>query len=400
MNSDYYERDTLSKDYKEDILNQQKKYLTEKQNRIQKEQMDLLNEKQRIEMEDKMQEERRLQLIDLQYKDYLSGLQEKENKTQKEFQEKLIPLNTSLPMNSEQRLRSYHERVYKLSDKADLNKKLFMDYNQKARNGKFYNYLSKKYSYEKEPNRTIIENKDTSNPGLYANNSAPKINLIENKNNELNNNSNNNMNFYLKNYGAYKDVFKQYDNYNRILSEQNIRNKDFQNKQRTMDELKRIQEREKLYNFEKQEKMYENEKKKIYREYLDRQVQDNFPIKLWKENYNEKNFVNNTPFFKDRSLYNSSPNFSIYNKSNFVEVNPYNAKNYNLGNSDLEYNTILNPMFNYNYNKYLFPKKMNEILREKMRQNNYENNSRNNNFNRLETYSNTLDIKDNNRYNL
>ena len=98
-----------------------------------------------------MQEERRLQLIDLQYKDYLSGLQEKENKTQKEFQEKLIPLNTSLPMNSEQRLRSYHERVYKLSDKADLNKKLFLDYNQKARNDKFYNYLSKKYSYEKEP---------------------------------------------------------------------------------------------------------------------------------------------------------------------------------------------------------------------------------------------------------
>ena len=34
-------------------------------------------------------------------------------------------------MNSEQRLRSYHDRIYKLSDKADRNKKLFMDYNEK-----------------------------------------------------------------------------------------------------------------------------------------------------------------------------------------------------------------------------------------------------------------------------
>ena len=129
-------------------------------------------------------------------------------------------------------------------------------------------------------------------------------------------------------------------------------------RQRTLEELKRIEEREKLYNFEKQEKSYENEKKKEYKESLDRQIKDNFPIKLWKEHYNEKNFVNNTPFFKDRSLYNSAPHFSIVNKSNFVEVNPYNAKNYDLGNSNLEYNTILNPMFNYNYNKYLFPRRM------------------------------------------
>ena len=400
MNNDFYVRNTLSKDYKEDILNQQKKYLAEKQNRIQREQMDLLHEKERIETEDKEQQERRLQLIDLQYKDYITGLQEKENKTQKEFQEKLIPLNTSLPMNSEQRLRSYHENVYKLSDKADLNKKLFMDYNQKARNGKFYNYLSKKYSYEKEPNQTITENKDsTNNP--YMNGSQPKINLINDKNNELNNGSNNkNMNFYLNNYGAYKNVFKQYDNYNRILSEQNMRNKDYQNQQRTMEELKRIEERERLYNFEKQEKLFENEKKKIYKEYLDRQVKENFPIKLWKENYNEKNFVKNTPFFKDRSLYSSAPHFSIYNKSNFVEVNPYNAKNYNLGNSDLEYNTILNPMFNYNYNKYLFPRRMNEYIREKMMQNYYNNTNANvnnyHNLNRLETANDNFDLRNNN----
>ena len=57
-------------------------------------------------------------------------------------------------------------------------------------------------------------------------------------------------------------------------------------------------------------------------------------------------------------MYTSAPNFSLVKKSNFVEVNPYNAKRYDLGNSNLRYNTILNPMFNYNYNKYLFPGKI------------------------------------------
>ena len=352
MSNDYV-KEKLSKDYTEDILNQQKKYLSEKQYRIQREQNEIMREQERIDLEDKEQRERRLKLISLQYQDYLRGLQEKENKTQKEFEEKLIPLSVSLPMNSEKGLRSYHDRIYKLSDKADRNKKLFMDYNEKTKNDKYYNYLSKRYVINnKESNQTLSENKDIPiSPNIIKNN------VINNENSNINDK---NINFYLNNYGAYKNVFKQYDNYNKILADQNLRSKDYMNKQRTIEELKRIEEREKIYNYEKQEKSYENEKKREYREYLDRQIKEQFPIKLWKENYNERNFVNNTPFFKDRSLYSSAPHFSIVNKSNFVEVNPYNAKNYDLGNSDLKYNPILNPMFNYNYNKYLFPRRMNK----------------------------------------
>jgi len=354
MSNDEYVKEKLARDYSEDILNQQKKYLSEKQYRIQREQEEIMREQERIRQEDKIQEERRKKLIQLQYNDYIRGLQEKENKTQREFEQKLIPESVSLPMNSEQRLNSYHDRIYKLSDRADRNKKLFMDYYQKSKNEKFYNYLSKRYVYNnKNPNQTLAENKEIPlNHKIIKNN----INIIDN--NANNNMDNNHLNYYLNNYSSYKDVFKQYNNYNKILAEQNLRNKDYMNRQRTLEELKRIEEREKLYNFEKQEKTYENEKKKEYKESLDRQIKDNFPIKLWKEHYNEKNFVNNTPFFKDRSLYNSAPHFSIVNKSNFVEVNPYNATNYDLGNSDLEYNTILNPMFNYNYNKYLFPRRM------------------------------------------
>ena len=348
----------LSKDYAEDIFNQQKKYLSEKQYRIQSEQREILREQKRIEQEEQEQKAQKQKLISLQYQDYIRGLQEKENKTQKEFEEKLIPQNLSLQMNSEQRLRNYHDKIYKLSERADRNKRLFMDYNQKARNDKYYNYLSKRYTLNnKETNSTVAENREMNFQNKLGRN---RLNSADDNNANYTNGNNNNKNIneYLRNYGAYKDVFRQYDNYNKLLAEQNLRHKDYMNKQRTIEELKRIEEREKIYNYEKQEKTYENEKKKEYKEYLDRQIKEQFPIKLWKENYNERNFINDNNLFKNRNLYTSAPNFSLIKKSNFVEVNPYNAKRYDLGNSNLRYNTILNPMFNYNYNKYLFPGKI------------------------------------------
>ena len=348
----------LSRDYTEDISNHQKSYLSEKKYRIESEQRQILDEQKRIEQEDQEQRERKQKLIQLQYKDYIRGLQEKESKTQKEFEEKLIPQNLSLNMNSEQRLKNYHDRIYKLSERADLNKKLFLDYSQKARNDKYYNYLSKRYTLNnKETNSTVSENREI---GFYANR-LPR-NRVNSADNYLNNNNYNTTNKdikdYVKNYGLYKDVYRQYDNYNKLLAEQNLRHKDYMNKQRTLEELKRIEEREKIYNYEKQEKTYEDERKKEYKEYLDRQVQEQFPIKLWKENYNENNFNENNQFFRNKNLYTSAPNFSLIKKSNYVEVNPYNAKKYDLGNTNLRYNTILNPMFNYNYNKYLFPGKI------------------------------------------
>jgi len=377
----------LSKDYAEDIFNQQKKYLSEKQYRIQSEQREILREQKRIEQEEQEQKAQKQKLISLQYQDYIRGLQEKENKTQKEFEEKLIPQNLSLQMNSEQRLRNYHDKIYKLSERADRNKRLFMDYNQKARNDKYYNYLSKRYTLNnKETNSTVAENREMNFQNKLGRN---RLNSADDNNaNYTNaNNNNKNINEYLRNYGAYKDVFRQYDNYNKLLAEQNLRHKDYMNKQRTIEELKRIEEREKIYNYEKQEKTYENEKKKEYKEYLDRQIKEQFPIKLWKENYNERNFINDNNLFKNRNLYTSAPNFSLIKKSNFVEVNPYNAKRYDLGNSNLRYNTILNPMFNYNYNKYLFPGKITkdyaginqERERERMIAQKYEQEVNNNN---------------------
>ena len=85
------------------------------------------------------------------------------------------------------------------------------------------------------------------------------------------------------------------------------------------------------------------------------QVNEQIAIKLSKENYDQNNIINSqNNNFHNSKLYDSVPQYTIINKNRFVEVNPYCIKNYDLGKSNLENNPILNPMFNYNYNKYLF----------------------------------------------
>ena len=359
QDNDSYVRENLAKDYEEELQAQKINYLKEREHRIQMEQAELMREKQRIELEDQLEKERKNQIKKIQYQEYLEGMQAKENKLQKEFEEKLIPLGVSLPMNSDERLKSYHNNVYKLSDKADLNRKLFMQYNEKAKNDKYYNYLSKRYTVNKESNQTIPNNKDI--PLAYNNiNNNINNNVDEGyKNQTFNNNSsniNNLNNYYNSSYNKYKNLYKEYNDYNKILAENNIRKKEFMNKQRALQEEKRIEESKKLSQLEKQEKFFENEKKKLYRDYLDRQVHEQIPIKLSMENYDENNIINSQTSFQNTQLYDSVPHYSTINKSKFVEVNPYCSKNYDLGKSNLENNPILNPMFNYNYNKYLFDK--------------------------------------------
>ena len=82
------------------------------------------------------------------------------------------------------------------------------------------------------------------------------------------------------------------------------------------------------------------------------QVNEQIPIKLSKENFYQNNMDNSNNSFHNSNLYETIPQYS--NKNRFVEVNPYCVKNYDLGKSNLDNNPILNPMFNYGYNKYLF----------------------------------------------
>ena len=356
-NEDYI-RKNLSKDYEESLKNHKINYLTERENRIKREQEELYNEQKRIEYEDQMERERKNLLKKLQYREYIKGIQEKENKLQKEFKEKLIPEEVSLPMNSDERLKKYHNNIYKLSDKADRNRKLFMEYNEKSKNDLYYNYLSKRYTLNnKEANKTIPYNRDLPLTQKFRddiNNEAIKDNTNEvNKNRTFN--EHNIINEYNNSYNKYKNLYRQYDEYNRALVQQNIRKKEFMNKQREIQEEKRIEESEKLSQLKQQEKYLENEKKKLYKNFLDMQINEQIPIKLSKENFEQNNIINSqNNNFHNSKLYDSVPQYSAINKSRFVEVNPYCLKNYDLGKSNLESNPILNPMFNYNYNKYLF----------------------------------------------
>jgi hypothetical protein len=277
-------------------------------------------------------------------------MQAKENKLQKEFEEKLIPVEVSLPMNSDERLKNYHNHIYKLSDKADRNRKLFMEYNEKSKNNLYYNYLSKRYTLNnKESNKTIPYNKElplTQKFRESLNQNSDEVNKNQTMFNQKINNIEN------ISYNKYKNLYKEYDDYNRLLVEKHLRNKEMMNKQRALQEEKRIKENERLSQLKQEEKYYENEKKKLYRNFLDMQVNEQIPIKLSKENFYQNNMDNSNNSFHNSNLYETIPQYS--NKNRFVEVNPYCVKNYDLGKSNLDNNPILNPMFNYGYNKYLF----------------------------------------------
>ena len=350
--TDDYIRKNLSRDYEESLQAHKMNYLTERESRIKREQEEILRENERFQYEDQLERERKNYLKQLQYNEYIEGMQAKENKLQKEFEEKLKPVEVSLPMNSDERLKNYHNNIYKLSDKADRNRKLFMEYNEKSKNNVYYNYLSKRYTNNnKEVNKTIPYNKEL--PLTQKFRESIKQNLEEvNKNQTMFNQSMNTIEDAT--YNKYKKLYKEYEDYNRSLAKKNLRRKEIMNKQRALQEEQRIKESQRLSQLKQEEKFYENEKKKLYKNFLDMQVNEQIPIKLSKENFYQNNNKEDNIYFRNSNLYDLMPQYSAINKNRFVEVNPYCIKNYDLGKSNLENNPILNPMFNYGYNKYLF----------------------------------------------
>ncbi len=306
-NPDYIKANLL-KIYDEELKSKKNSYLSEREKLIEQENELILREQEKIKMEEKQREEKQKKLMEMQYKDYIEGLHEKEVKIEKEYKEKLIPLQLSLPMNSNENLNSYHKKIYQLSDKADLNRKLFLDFQEKNKNAKNnyrYNPITKKYTEIKNDN----------------------INNNNNKSALIMNNSNN-----------------------------NIFSKEFISKQKAIEEARLIKERERMLAQEKQEKILEEERKKMYREYLDQQIKERIPVKLANEHFPPSIVAKSMADFKNVPVYSRLAQYSPINKSKFVEVNPFSEKKYELGRSILMHNPILNPRFDYAYNKYLVPR--------------------------------------------
>jgi hypothetical protein len=156
-------------------------------------------------------------------------------------------------------------------------------------------------------------------------------------------------------YDEYKAKQKEFLHFNQHRINDNMRYKDLQFMQKRVVNEERLAEIERLKELEHQERMLEGEKKRLYRDLLDDQLKVKIPSKLGKEYYN--------PYFNDRAvrfrepyLYVTSPENSFMNRNKLVEVNPYSLKTTNIGNTSLNHNPITNPVFNYKYNKYLFPK--------------------------------------------
>ena len=96
----------------------------------------------------------------------------------------------------------------------------------------------------------------------------------------------------------------------------------------------------------------EKKSKIIYKNFLDEQVKNNISDKLMNENLSYNDIIQNKNYSYKKD-YMTERNF--LNKNNFVEVNPYNRRNYSLGNSFLSNDVITNPQITFKHNKYIFP---------------------------------------------
>ena len=400
-----YNQENLAERYKKDVENQRFRYEKEKAIRIQKEQDSNEKIKRAIANEELEKYNRKKKLISTQYNDYLKGQEQKYEKILKDAKEKLEPTLTSLPLNSEERLRKLQDRIALMSEKSEKNGKLFKEFQKNDKNTSHYNYLTKRFSLDNKVAQMIPDEKRLSQPPKTSHNNSfnnynyKYKNKIDNINNEQNNNNYGEVylglsdkqsqnllfeggkregtditnksyfdRYYNKAYLSYKEINKQYEDYNRSLVQQNLKFREQMNARRKFQEELRKIERDKVSQMQYLKRMYDNDMKRQYKQYLDQQIVNQLPRKLYDEGYsknsliNNKNLYNNDNTYNNDNSYNASYDFNVINKSKFVEVNPYCAKKYDLGKSSIENNPLINPSFNYRYNKYIVP--LNKLNRD------------------------------------
>ena len=368
-------QDILSDQYKREIAYQKLRYETDKQSRIRSEYENNLRIRKELEEERVKNYINKKNIAEKQYNDYMKGLEARQEKRMREIEEKMKPTAVSLQLGSEENLKAYHDKLTKLSNRADRNSQLYNEYNEKNKQIPYYNYLTKRYSISKEINRTLPDEKEFINfrndnfddynksvdPNFYG-----KKEYFNFEGNKRDGTDVTNKYFYDKyfnpTYQTYKEVNKDYEDYNRNVINQNIKFKEEMLDRKKFEEEERKKEREKLISLQQLQKIQENDMKKQYKEELDQQIVDQVPMKLENEGYLQNALKSSTPNFQNEFLYREAPDYSLINKSKFVEVNPYNRKRYDLGQSNLEYNPLIKPGFNFRYNKYLVPIRM---IREK-----------------------------------
>ena len=260
-------KEQMSLRYQQDLENQRLRYENERQQRIRREMDANYRVQQDIREEEQEKLRRKREIMAKQYNEYLKGQEYKHEKMLKEVQEKLEPTLVSLPLNSESRLRQFKEKIEKISEQNDINAKLYDEFKAKNRSSSHYNYLTKRYSISKEINRTLPDEKEYFNfrndnfddynksidPNFYN-----KKELFNFEGNKRDGTDITNKYFYDKyfnpTYQTYKEVNKDYEDYNRNIINQNIRFKEEMLDRKKFEEEERKKEREKLISLQQLQK--------------------------------------------------------------------------------------------------------------------------------------------------
>lgn len=158
-----------------------------------------------------------------------------------------------------------------------------------------------------------------------------------------------------KEYLDYCNKNREYQLYNQFLIEEKNKRKKCEEMNNIINEKREINNEENFYKILLKEDRKEMiNKQRYYKKCLDEQIKNTISNKLVNENLKYSDIFGNNIYYEKR---NKTPMRQFLNKNNYVEVNPYNCnRKYDLGESDLENNTILNSRIQFKMNKYMFPK--------------------------------------------
>ena len=139
------------------------------------------------------------------------------------------------------------------------------------------------------------------------------------------------------------------------MTEEKNNNKKNKKYESRIKEQKEIKMENNYYNsIATQNLLGEKKSKMIYKKLLDEQIKNNINDKLMNENLSYEDIILNKNYLLKN---NNMTDRKFLNKNRYVEVNPYNQRNYDLGNSSLENDVIVNPQIIFKHNKYIFRQK-------------------------------------------
>ena len=326
----------LSQSYNEEILRRQRrKYLeNELEKKLENQRIKEFNSFIRKKDEEELNHKK--ELMRIQYHNYLNGIKlqrEKDRKLYREYQ-KPNPIPCLDMSNNEQNLFIIKNKILKNINKIEDHYKIYQNYQKKNNSINLYN-------------QNILKLKGNNNYNNMKRVYGIKKTISDITNDEIFDKNQKN-----QEYKDYISMNKNYDEYNEKLMEQkNILKENNINQNMLLEEQKN-KESEKYYKqLDYDEKLFEKEKKMCYKKLLDEQI-DNEIMRLKNNQYKEIYPYKYIPFNNQNNI----PSYILLNRKKSIDINPYNLRKYDIGNTNLKYNTILNPKIQFKFNKYIFPK--------------------------------------------